>query len=602
MNIFKFNTLKAILTYSLLVFLVSCQKQDNYKDITKFTNLEKFYKQELLHTANSLDSILITKDPEKKKKLFDNARKHFKLAEPLLALLDYDSYTYLNQPNILKIEEEDLTDIKIKKPFGFQVIEETLYSLDYDTNELKIQVEATSNRLRFLHQNHSLQYLDNHHILWLIRDEINRVALMGITGFDSPVAKKSLQEAQAAYTSLQTILAVFEDQFNDKELYAKWVEELESSKHFLSKTNFDRFDRYHFIKNHTQESLKIWVATVADWQVEFPFKQAINYEATSLFENNTFNISHFTDQKDPVAANKVALGKLLFEDNSLSKNNNMSCASCHQKDKYFADGLQKPVGGTRNSPTLYYAALQKGFFYDKRAGSLEGQMVDVVNNKNEFHLSLNELEERVSNQAKYVQEFKKTYKKEVNNDLIRNAIASYIMTLSPFQSKFDLNMQGKSSNLTTSEINGFNLFEGKAVVFNSEQEANDGIGDGRVSRGDVVVIRYVGPKGGPGMPEMLKPTSMIMGAGLGKSVALITDGRFSGGTHGFVVGHITPEAQSGGGIALVEDGDTIVIDAVNKTINVKISDAEMAERKAKWVEPALKHTKGILYKYAKTFI
>ena len=462
MNIFKFNTLKAILTYSLLVFLVSCQKQDNYKDITKFTNLEKFYKQELLHTANSLDSILITKDPEKKKKLFDNARKHFKLAEPLLALLDYDSYTYLNQPNILKIEEEDLTDIKIKKPFGFQVIEEILYSLDYDTNELKIQVEATSNRLRFLHQNHSLQYLDNHHILWLIRDEINRVALMGITGFDSPVAKKSLQEAQAAYTSLQTILAVFEDQFNDKELYAKWVEELESSKHFLSKTNFDRFDRYHFIKNHTQESLKIWVATVADWQVEFPFKQAINYEATSLFENNTFNISHFTDQKDPVAANKVALGKLLFEDNSLSKNNNMSCASCHQKDKYFADGLQKPVGGTRNSPTLYYAALQKGFFYDKRAGSLEGQMVDVVNNKNEFHLSLNELEERVSNQVKYVQEFKKTYKKEVNNDLIRNAIASYIMTLSPFQSKFDLNMQGKSSNLTTSEINGFNLFEGKA--------------------------------------------------------------------------------------------------------------------------------------------
>jgi dihydroxy-acid dehydratase len=144
------------------------------------------------------------------------------------------------------------------------------------------------------------------------------------------------------------------------------------------------------------------------------------------------------------------------------------------------------------------------------------------------------------------------------------------------------------------------LFEGKAVVFNSEQEANDGIGAGKVAKGDVVVIRYVGPKGGPGMPEMLKPTSMIMGAGLGKSVALITDGRFSGGTHGFVVGHITPEAQVGGGIALVEDGDTIVIDAVNKTINVKVSEAVLAERKSKWVQPALKHTKGILYKYAKT--
>jgi dihydroxy-acid dehydratase len=145
-----------------------------------------------------------------------------------------------------------------------------------------------------------------------------------------------------------------------------------------------------------------------------------------------------------------------------------------------------------------------------------------------------------------------------------------------------------------------NLFEGKAVVFNSEQEANDGIGAGKVSRGDVIVIRYVGPKGGPGMPEMLKPTSMIMGVGLGKSVALITDGRFSGGTHGFVVGHITPEAQSGGGIALIKDGDIIVIDAANKTINVKLTDAEISERKSQWTAPELKYKKGILYKYAKT--
>lgn len=143
------------------------------------------------------------------------------------------------------------------------------------------------------------------------------------------------------------------------------------------------------------------------------------------------------------------------------------------------------------------------------------------------------------------------------------------------------------------------LFEGKAVVFDGEQNANDGIGAGKVSKGDVVVIRYVGPRGGPGMPEMLKPTSMIMGAGLGKSVALVTDGRFSGGTHGFVVGHITPEAQSGGVIALVKDGDIIVIDAKNKTINVKLSQEELALRKAAWKAPEPKHKKGILYKYAK---
>ncbi len=145
-----------------------------------------------------------------------------------------------------------------------------------------------------------------------------------------------------------------------------------------------------------------------------------------------------------------------------------------------------------------------------------------------------------------------------------------------------------------------NLFRGKAVVFNSEQEANDGIGAGRVSRGDVIVIRYVGPKGGPGMPEMLKPTSMIMGAGLGKSVALITDGRFSGGTHGFVVGHITPEAQTGGLIALVEDGDMITIDASGNTIHVDLTEEEIARRRNLWKAPAAKHSKGILYKYART--
>ncbi|RFZ82262.1 dihydroxy-acid dehydratase [Mucilaginibacter terrenus] len=143
-------------------------------------------------------------------------------------------------------------------------------------------------------------------------------------------------------------------------------------------------------------------------------------------------------------------------------------------------------------------------------------------------------------------------------------------------------------------------FEGPARVFDGEFELIAGIQSGRVKQGDVVVIRNVGPKGAPGMPEMLKPTSAIFGAGLGSSVALITDGRFSGGTHGFVVGHITPEAYDGGAIALVKDEDRILIDAVNRTINLMISDEEMASRKAAWQQPPLKVSKGLLYRYAKT--
>src|SRR5678809_1274111 len=142
-------------------------------------------------------------------------------------------------------------------------------------------------------------------------------------------------------------------------------------------------------------------------------------------------------------------------------------------------------------------------------------------------------------------------------------------------------------------------FEGPARVFDGEFELINGINSGKIKPGDVVVIRYVGPKGGPGMPEMLKPTSAIIGAGLGKSVALITDGRFSGGTHGFVVGHITPEAHDGGTIALVQDNDIIEIDAGNNTITVKVPEEEIAKRKKSWKQPELKAKNGILYKYAK---
>lgn len=143
-------------------------------------------------------------------------------------------------------------------------------------------------------------------------------------------------------------------------------------------------------------------------------------------------------------------------------------------------------------------------------------------------------------------------------------------------------------------------FEGSARVYDSEYDAIDGILNGEIDKGDVVVIRYEGPKGGPGMPEMLKPTAAIMGKGLGKDVALITDGRFSGGTHGFVVGHIAPEAQDGGNIALIENGDTIIIDAETNSIDVSVSDDELKHRKSKWNPPALKKKRGVLYKYAQT--
>jgi dihydroxy-acid dehydratase len=143
-------------------------------------------------------------------------------------------------------------------------------------------------------------------------------------------------------------------------------------------------------------------------------------------------------------------------------------------------------------------------------------------------------------------------------------------------------------------------FRGPAIVFDSEEDMLKALEENKIEKGNVVIIRYEGPKGGPGMPEMLTPTSAVMGAGLGPHVAMITDGRFSGGSHGFIIGHVTPEAQEGGPIALVIDGDIIAIDANDNSINVEISDEEMAKRREAWSMPAYKNTRGTLYKYIKT--
>jgi dihydroxy-acid dehydratase len=142
-------------------------------------------------------------------------------------------------------------------------------------------------------------------------------------------------------------------------------------------------------------------------------------------------------------------------------------------------------------------------------------------------------------------------------------------------------------------------FSGPAVCFDREEDVLPALEQGRIARGMVVVIRYEGPKGGPGMPEMLTPTSAIMGAGLGAHVALVTDGRFSGGSHGFIIGHVTPEAQEGGPIALVQDGDRISIDAKRRSLDLEVSEAELARRRSRFTPPPLKATRGTLYKYIK---
>ena len=227
--------------------------------------------------------------------------------------------------------------------------------------------------------------------------------------------------------------------------------------------NFGDFNRYHFIKNHTHKQLELLVKTQKDWQVKFPFELALKNEMTSLFSAETFNLNYFSDtNKTPKSgAEKAVLGKRLFNDVNLSKSKTISCASCHQDEKAFTDGLKQFKGQTRNTPTLHYAALQKGFFYDGRAGSLEGQIVNVINNENEFHSDLKTITKAVNSNLAYVDDFNTLYGK-IDDRVIRHAMATYIRSLTTFNSKFDRNINNLENTLSQREINGFNLFNGKA--------------------------------------------------------------------------------------------------------------------------------------------
>ncbi|NER16504.1 cytochrome-c peroxidase [Spongiivirga citrea] len=454
----------AYVIISLFLLLIGCKKEKETITEKKDLNhkLQERYQEYLALGINALDKIANTKDIDSAKILYKEARKQFKYAEPILAYIDAENYKFLNQPNITKVEEDDFTDIKIKKPSGFQVLEETIFADEPELNEIHFHSVKTKNRLVFTKNNADLSFLKDHHILWIIRDALMRVSLTGVTGFDSPVLENSLAEGQWVYRSVQDIISMHKERFSNSNLLTQWNNHFEKTVANLT-GEFNSFDRYSFMKNHTFTGLLLFNKTVDDWNVSFPFNRSIKNDVTSLYSDKTFNLSYFSGEKfDSLNVRKIALGKQLFHDKDLSNGKAMSCATCHNPKKQYTDGLKIGKKVSRNTPTLLYASLQKGFFYDNRSGSLEGQIISVVENENEFHSNLKHVEEVVNQNKEYVVQFDSLYRQGANELNIRNAIATFIRSLTPFNSKVDKNLNGIESTLTESEINGFNLFHGKA--------------------------------------------------------------------------------------------------------------------------------------------
>ncbi len=464
---FKFKAKAYTLGVCLLLLSLSCQKKENKnikKQDTKKDKLEKLYSHNLIMAYQYLDSININKNIDTNKNLYIKSRKFFKKSEPILSYIEKENYKSLNSPNLLRIQEEDLTDIKINQPIGYQVIEENLFSDTIDTLALSRALKVTIGRLKLIENNKDLNFKD-YHILWIIKDAITRIATTGLSNFDSPMLGASLKESGYALLTLHDILDIYKSNFKNKVLLKEWKLELEHSLETLN-TDFDRLDRYSFIKNRTHKQLELLNATQKDWKVEFPLEFAIKNNATSLFSNNTFNLDYFSDYKSDTThlKTKIKLGKALFKDNRFSINNDMSCATCHIKEKAFTDGkitFNKKL--KRNTPTLTYSGLQKSFFFDNRSGSLEGQIVGVINNHDEFNTGLEHIIDIVKSDKNYSKSFDTLYKRGATDMNIRHSIASYVRSLNTFNSKFDNNINGKEETLTIIERKGFNLFMGRAA-------------------------------------------------------------------------------------------------------------------------------------------
>lgn len=461
--------IKEVIIYGFFFLVLSCStdhKETNYYTNNHNETLDIFYKKQLreclldvekINTSIQKDSLLIK---------FKTARLSFKKLEPLMAFFNAATYKNLNRPNLPIVDEDDNAK-KILNPTGFQVLEEVISENQLDSSEIEKHIENIKSTLELELKTQHFKKVKKHHILWLIKDSYLRIMALGISGFDSPIIQHSLAENKAVVSSISSILEIFKEDYSDKNIYEESQDLLLQTTEKLNHKDFNTFNRYVFIKSNLHPLLNLLNTTAKDWNVSYPFDRKLSNTANSFFNQSTFNLHQFSPNYGKVTDSVIALGKILFHEKKLSHNNKMSCASCHQPKKAFTDGLQFSIANDssfvkRNSPTLLFSGLQAAQFYDARASSLETQIIGVVENKKEFHNNIDNIIGNLKQDTIYQNQFSENYKNGLTSVNLRHAIASYIRTLSAFNSKFDLNISNTVNNLTQDEITGFNLFMGKA--------------------------------------------------------------------------------------------------------------------------------------------
>ena len=450
-----------------LMLLFSCGNQPKHE---KINDLFQSDIQVLIQDVAQLE-LLVKSDsisPQIQKQFLE-AHKSYKKVEMISEYYFPVVSKAINGPALDEFEEDEG---KTVPPEGFQVIEELLFPrYDYRSKEeLLKEIGILSANLKRLDKVSQTNELTDSHVFDAMRLEVFRIITLGITGFDSPIAQNSIPEALSSLESIEKYYQIYVDNTNDSTSKSV-LKAIEGGKEYLKKnTKFNEFDRAVFIRNFLNPLSKGLYKTQMDLKIPL-IKETRGLKTTTqtLFDKDAFDAEAFSAFPDyETTREKIELGKLLFNDPILSGNNSRSCASCHHADKAFTDGLGKAVSldgqslVKRNTPTLSNIAFQRVFFSDSRVTYLEDQAVAVITNENEMHGSLKKSVLALKKEASYVAKFKKAFPKTAIDEFaIKNALASYIRSLSDYDSKFDEYMRGNET-LDLDEVAGFNLFAGKA--------------------------------------------------------------------------------------------------------------------------------------------
>ena len=452
----------------LIIFSVfSCQNQPKHEKINELFKTDISF---LIQKVSKLENLVLSDaTPAQIQKQFLEAHQSYKQVEMISEIYFPVVSKAINGPALDEFEEDEG---KTVPPEGFQVIEEFIFpSYNKQTKvELLKEIGILSANLKRLDKVSQTNELTNSHVFDAMRLEVFRIITLGITGFDSPIAQNSIPEAIASLESVEKYYKVYAENSDDA-TFGLVLKTINEGKEYLKKhKDFNTFDRAFFISKIANPLSR----TICKTQIALNIpiikeSRGLRTTAQTLFDKDAFDAEAFSAFPDyETTSEKIELGKSLFNDPVLSSDNSRSCASCHHSESAFSDGMERAMtfdGKSvvkRNTPTLSNIAFQRVFFADSRVNYLEDQALAVIANKNEMHGSLQESVLILKKNPNYVTRFKKAFpKKEIDEFAIKNALASYIRSLSNYDSKFDEYMRGRE-RLNSYEEAGFNLFAGKA--------------------------------------------------------------------------------------------------------------------------------------------